>query len=165
MFAFVSVFAAIVAAVLFASNHFRNNVDDEPAEWHADPLTAESTGKPNWYRLVPDDASVDRDPKRDGHPPTFDVSAGELGAAFDAVATSDDRVEVLAGSAAAGHVTYVQRSAVFAFPDYISTRFIENPDGGSTLAVYSRARFGRSDLGVNEKRVARWVDGVTKHLR
>ena len=154
----------IVAGVLFGANHTRN-VDHEPDEWHVDPLRAPNTGKPNWYRLLPADATIDRDPDRDGHPPTFQVSVEDLSVAFDEVALGDDRVEIVAGSAASGHVTYVQRSKVFGFPDYVSVRFIPLPEGGSTLSAYSRARFGQSDLGVNQKRVERWMNEVAARLR
>ncbi len=105
-----------------------------PPNWHLDPLTAPTPSTPNSYRIAPAGEGVDRD----ADAPTFTVSVAELAAAFDAVALGDDRVEVLAGSASDGFVTYVQRSAFFAFPDYMSVRFIEADGGGSTLAVFSR---------------------------
>ena len=55
-------------------------------------------------------------------------------------------------------VTYVQTSALFAFPDYISVKFIEIDANTSTLAVFSRSRLGKNDLGVNKKRVTAWLD-------
>ncbi len=125
---------------------------DDPAEWHLDPLTAPTPSTPNSYRVAPAGADIDRN----ADAPVFSVPVSELAAAFDAVALGDDRVEVLAGSAADGFVTYIQRSALFAFPDYVSVRFVE-VDGGSSLAVFSRSRYGKSDLGVNEKRVTKWL--------
>jgi uncharacterized protein (DUF1499 family) len=126
---------------------------DDPAEWHLDPLTAPTPSSPNSYRVAPAGAEIDRN----ADAPVFAVPVSELAAAFDAVALGDDRVEVLAGSAADGFVTYVQRSALFAFPDYVSVRFVD-VGAGSSLAVFSRSRYGKSDLGVNEKRVTRWLD-------
>lgn len=154
----IVLFAAVAAALATAAGAIGvRRASDDPSQWHIDPLTSPNPDTPNWYRLSPADASVERHPERDAHPPTFTASAAELGEAFDAVATGDERVEVLAGSVAEGHVTYVQRSKLFGFPDYVSVRFIDLPDGGSTLSVFSRARFGKSDLGVNQKRVERWV--------
>jgi uncharacterized protein (DUF1499 family) len=127
---------------------------DNPADWHLDPLTAPTPSTPNSYRVAPAGESIDRD----ADAPTFSVPVAELAAAFDAVALGDDRVDVLAGSASDGFVTYVQRSAFFAFPDYVSVRFIEADGGGSTLAVFSRSRYGKGDLGVNNKRVVRWLE-------
>lgn len=135
-------------------------VSDDPAEWHVDPLTAPTPSTPNSYRVAPAGETIDRNEDA----PTFSVSSDELARAFDAVALGDDRVEVLAGSASEGFVTYVQRSAFFAFPDYVSVRFIET-ETGSTLALFSRSRFGQSDLGVNKKRVTRWLDQLERSVR
>ena len=140
-------------------------VGSDPAQWHVDPIAAAAPSTPNWYRLTPMDAELDRVAQRDGVAPTFDQDARAVARVFDGVAQSSARVVVLAGSAKDGFVTYIQRSAWFGFPDYISVRFIDLPGGGSTIAIFSRARFGRSDLGVNEERVARWVDLTVKRLR
>ncbi|WP_051063055.1 DUF1499 domain-containing protein [Ilumatobacter nonamiensis] len=153
----------VVAAIALVSNRVRNAPSD-PDVWHVEPTTSTNPSTPNWYRLVPADAAVERDPDRDGHPPIYDDRAERVARLFDRAAHADGRVEVLAGSYKDGWVTYVQRSYVFAFPDYVSVRFIDLPEGGSTLAIFSRSRYGRSDLGVNEKRVARWIDSATKLL-
>lgn len=137
---------------------------DDPAVWHVDPSSADQPSTPNWHRAAPVDTTVDRHPDRDVEPPEFDVSASALGAAFHAVATGEDDVEVVAGSVAEGHVTYVQRSNVFKFPDYVSVRFIDLPDERSTLAVFSRARYGQKDFDVNRQRVDRWIDETQRRL-
>ena len=144
----------IIAALAVGSAIAIRRQSDNPADWHLDPLTAPTPSTPNSYRVAPAGASIDRD----ADAPTFSVPVAELAAAFDAVALGDDRVDVLAGSASDGFVTYVQRSAFFAFPDYVSVRFIEADGGGSTLAVFSRSRYGKGDLGVNKKRVVRWLE-------
>ncbi len=136
----------------------------DPAQWHVDPLTASITGKPNWYRLLPASAAVERDADRDAVAPMFSQSAAAVSSALDQVALDDTSVDVLAGSADEGHVTYVQRSTLFGFPDYNSVRFIDLPEGGSTLAFYARARYGQSDLDVNRKRVTKWIDATIQRL-
>ncbi len=118
----------------------------------------------NWYRLTPP-AIEERDrSEQTGTSPAFDVSVSELAVTFDEVATEESRVEVLAGSATEEFVTYIQRSALMGYPDYISVRFLDTNNGGSTVAIYSRARYGSSDLGVNEKRVQRWVQETQQRL-
>jgi uncharacterized protein (DUF1499 family) len=89
--------------------------------------------------------------------PAFDKSAQDLAAAFDRVAREGGRVDVVSGSPEDGLVTYVQSSALFAFPDYISVKFIEINSDTSTLAVFSRSRLGKNDLGVNKKRITAWL--------
>ena len=73
-------------------------------------------------------------------------------AQLDAVARATPRTQILAGSVAEGRITYVTRSAAFGFPDYTTVQ-----QDGTTLWLYGRSRFGRSDLGVNKARVARWL--------
>ncbi len=145
---------SIIAALAVGGAIGIRRQSDDPVAWHLDPLTAPTPSTPNSYRVAPAGEAIDRN----ADAPTFTVPVAELAAAFDAVALGDARVEVLAGSAADGFVTYVQRSAFFAFPDYVSVRFIEADGGGSTLAVFSRSRYGKGDLGVNEKRVTKWLD-------
>jgi uncharacterized protein (DUF1499 family) len=52
---------------------------------------------------------------------------------------------------------YVQRSALFGFPDTIVVRYLDYPGGKSTLAIYSRSQLGHGDMGVNKARIERWL--------
>jgi len=56
----------------------------------------------------------------------------------------------------AGQALYVTRSAFWGFPDYTSVA-VTPVDGKdqSRAVVYGRLRFGRSDMGVNAKRLKR----------
>lgn len=154
------VVVAIIVVVIGGAMIGVRRADDVVAEWHADPLIAAKPITPNSYRVAPIAAPAGADAEA----PVFSTPVADLAAAFDAVVLGDRRVEVLAGSAADGHVTYVQRSALFAFPDYVSVRFLETDNGGSTLAVFSRSRFGQSDLGVNKKRVLGWLDALDSRV-
>ena len=69
-----------------------------------------------------------------------------------AVAEASPRVRLLAGSVEEGRMTWVARSVVWGFPDYVTA---EAAPGG--LRVWSRLRFGRSDLGVNRARLEDWL--------
>jgi hypothetical protein len=128
-------------------------VPDDPAVWHVDPAAAGRTGAPNDYLVAPEGATAaPPDRVAEAHP----LPPGELLLAFDAAATGAPRTERIAGSPDEGLVTYVQRSRVFGFPDYVSARAVEVP-GGSALIVWSRSRFGHDDLGVNRARVEDWL--------
>lgn len=76
-------------------------------------------------------------------------------AKLDTIAQATPRTQVLAGSASEGFVTYITRSAGFGFPDYATVRL-----DGETIKIHSRLRFGRSDLGVNGKRIKAWIDAL-----
>ena len=81
------------------------------------------------------------------------MADGRAGLArFAAVAEASPRVRLLAGSVEEGRMTWVARSALWGFPDYVTAE--AGPKG---LEVWSRLRFGRSDLGVNRARLEDWL--------
>lgn len=147
---------ALLVALFGGLMAYSRSLSHDAATWHVDPLTAPKPSTPNSYRVGPEGTT-----EPDDASPRFNVDAAALGAAFDTVAMNENAVERLAGSPSEGWVTYVQRSTLFGFPDYISVRFIDVDGGGSTLAVFSRSRLGQSDLGVNEKRVKDWLAKLT----
>ena len=72
---------------------------------------------------------------------------------------------MFAGDIADSYATYIVRSKVMGFPDFISLRVIEAGDHLTQVDVFSRSRFGYSDLGVNEKRVLYWQKALRENLR
>lgn len=145
-----------VAIVFFAGTiAIVRTLSHDVEQWHVDPQTAPDPSTPNWYRVVPEGENAAS---------VYNVSAEVLSQAFDRVVGNQSSIELLKDDrSSGGPVTWVQRSALFGFPDYISVSFlpvaVENADGGasSTLAIFSRARIGQSDLGVNKKRVTAWL--------
>ena len=121
---------------------------DMPAgRWHADPDTAMRSGDPNDYLVGPG-----------GDRPSLRVEQApiELARMVDAVALAEPRTVRIAGRPEDGWTTYVQRSALMGFPDAISVKVV--PDGaGARLSIWSRSRFGKGDMGVNRRRVERWL--------
>lgn len=76
---------------------------------------------------------------------------------LDAIIRGTARTTPLAGSVAEGHITYVTRSRLWWFPDYTTVQI-----RGDDLAIWSRLRFGGSDLGVNSARLAQWIAILNK---
>lgn len=132
----------VVVAAIGAAVYFRTV--QMPAEtWHVDPATVTPPSTPNAELLA--GASASRVP---GAP--LDVMLR-----LDAAAKADG-AERIGGDVAEGFVTYVVRSRLMGFPDAVSVRV--HPEGEMTrIDIYSRSRFGYSDLGVNRSRVARWL--------
>lgn len=143
--------ALLVAAV--AGALFMRLVGDDPVVWHVDPTTAQRTGYPNDYLVAPEGVTA---AAPDELAQVYALSPQDLLQRFDAVALAETRTRRVAGSPAEAWVTYVQRSRVFGFPDYISVRAVEFP-GGAALVVWSRSRFGFGDFGVNRARVEDWM--------
>jgi uncharacterized protein (DUF1499 family) len=131
------ILGALVLATLALGAWVRLSPSD-PARWHGDPAQGAAGDNSHVARaFLPE-------------PPEAAL------AAFDAVALAEPRTQRLAGSVAEGRVTYVTRSAVWGFPDY-TTVAAEAAEGGAWLVIHARARYGRSDLGVNAGRVGRWL--------
>ncbi len=111
----------------------------DAARWHVDPAEASDPGAGGVLMRhamdVPPDAAM---------------------RSFDEVASEAPRTRLLAGSVAAGHVTYVSRTKWIGFPDYITVKAVA-AESGSDLVILSRLRFGRSDLGVNRVRLEDWL--------
>jgi uncharacterized protein (DUF1499 family) len=109
---------------------------------------------PNQYLVAP--AGMTADPP---HlvAPVFDRPVEKLAADFRHHALEQPRVTLVDVSADGRDIELVQRSRVFRFPDRISVRFVPLADGRSTLIVYSRAKYGRRDFGVNKRRIDSWL--------
>ncbi|KUF11962.1 DUF1499 domain-containing protein [Pseudoponticoccus marisrubri] len=106
----------------------------DPADWHVDPkVTADQDLSDGVRRRIPD--------------------RGDTLARLHAIILETPRTEVLAGSPAEGHVTYVTRSQWMGFPDYTTVQ-----QNGEVLELWARLRFGSSDMGVNRARVTGWLE-------
>ena len=123
-------------------------VPSDPVAWHVDPGGVTKPATPNnWLAAERGDAPPLRLPG----------DAATVAARLEAIALATPRTRVLAGEG--GFVTYETRSAVFGFPDYTSVRI--RPDGtGSVVTGFARARYGRSDMGVNRARLDGWFGAL-----
>ena len=130
----------------------------DPELWHVNPLTVPPQPSPNGYRVAdPEmtDYAVDRPA------PIYAGDAGVIATAFDTFVMGQPRIEKIAGSVEDRWITYVQRTEALRFPDYISVRFIDlEGTGTSTVAIFSRSRYGYGDMGVNQQRVDAWLKAL-----
>jgi uncharacterized protein (DUF1499 family) len=133
-----------------------------------------------WIRLAPDDPAVWNVPLSAGAASSAGLTAGpcadkialvpqgaratcllpgtpaEVLARLDATAQVQPRTRLLAGSAEEGRITWVARSRIMGFPDYITAEASAVPDG-TRLDIYSRQRYGSKDMGVNAARLRVWL--------
>ena len=89
--------------------------------------------------------------------PEFDRPVHRLAADFRSHALAQPRVRLLDVSADGLRLELVQRSRVFRFPDRISVEFLPRGHDRSTLAIYSRSKYGSNDFGVNKRRIDSWL--------
>ena len=93
--------------------------------------------------------------------PTYDLSVEELRERWMTMIASQPRIKTGKADEEAMQYELIQRTKIMRFPDIITVRFIPLEQRRSTLAVYSRSRYGRRDFGVNEDRVRTWLGALT----
>ena len=146
------ILSALAALALGALAVWVRLAPSDPAIWHVDPVSVTVRGARNSY-LLRDGEGADGPALRLNHTPA------EVATRLAAIAETTPRTRLLAGQG--DFVTYVTRSALWGFPDYTSIRI--SPDGASSsVAVFARARFGDSDLGVNRVRVDSWLTQLSR---
>jgi uncharacterized protein (DUF1499 family) len=139
--------AAAAYAVINLSGH-------DQARWHLDPAAVTLRGTPNEYLAAVPAVTVAQPHLLAAiHP----QSPRALLACFDAIARARPRVAVVAGDVDSLMITYVQRSRILGFPDYLTVKAV-GARGGAGLIVYSRSRYGHGDFGVNHARVVAWLN-------
>lgn len=117
--------------------------------------TLRLTAKPNQYLVAPAGFCEQAKPHRTA--PEFAVDKGGLRSCFREIALAQPRIVQAGTDDATLTDTYVQRSALLRFPDTITVQFLAATPGASSLAIYSRSRYGYSDLGVNKARIDAWL--------
>lgn len=131
-------------------------------------LLAGVVGFALWVRLAPDDVArwhvaLALVPGEEAGPVLRGMTGGAIAflpaadpaealARLARVAAAAPRTRLLAGSAEEGRMTWVARSALWGFPDYVTA---EVAPGG--LRLWSRLRYGRGDMGVNLARLQDWL--------
>lgn len=113
--------------------------------------------KNNQYLVAPRGHTADA-PHRVS--PVFDRPVEALASDFRRHALAQPRVRLLEVSVDGRRLELVQRSRIFRFPDRISVEFLPLEDERSTLAIYSRAKYGSTDFGVNRKRIDAWLAAI-----
>jgi uncharacterized protein (DUF1499 family) len=117
--------------------------------------------RPNQFLMCPPDTCA-----ATGHAesPVFEVSAERLRERWREVVSVRQRVDLVAESTDGWQLDYVARSARFRFPDLVTVRFVSLSPERSTLAIYSRALYGRRDFGVNRARTEGWLAAIAPGL-
>ncbi|MGH1350804.1 MAG: DUF1499 domain-containing protein [Methyloligellaceae bacterium] len=118
---------------------------------------------PNQYIVAPEGLCKEAEPHRTA--PVYPVSAPELQQLWDKFVSKQPRITRKDADEANMKFELVQRTALFRFPDTITVQFIQLSDPNqSTLAIYSRSKYGRSDFGQNKKRINAWLSALHKEL-
>ena len=116
----------------------------DAARWHVDPAAVgfEVPANGSVFCVRPDNAFG-----------PISGSVEDLLSALDGIVMATPRTRRVAGSAAEGRITWVTRSALMGYPDYITAQVMPGPG----LCILGRQRFGEADLGVNAARIGVWA--------
>lgn len=89
--------------------------------------------------------------------PVFDVSLDRLHDYWTEVIAPEKRIVTVTADPDTGRFVYIQHSATLRFPDIITVELVWLGPDRSSIAIYSRSRYGSSDFGKNRKRVEKWL--------
>ncbi len=117
--------------------------------------------KPNQFLMCPDGYCKDTPHAAS---PVFDKPVAELRAAWDEAVAAAPRLKKVPEQDPMRR-TYIQRSKLMRFPDAISAEFIALGPDKSSLAVFSRSKYGYSDAGVTGARIRGWLDELDRRLK
>ncbi|OGT51306.1 MAG: hypothetical protein A3F17_03230 [Gammaproteobacteria bacterium RIFCSPHIGHO2_12_FULL_41_15] len=105
---------------------------------------------PNYYLVAPEFFCT---VKLNKITPAYCMPASTLAAKVNEIIKNMPRMTQLDSDPKTYQYAYIQKSFLFRFPDYIYIQVIPISEKKSTIAIYSHAKYGYSDFGVNQKRV------------
>ena len=124
--------------------------------------TIELDNTPNQTLVLPDGFNSLSKPHL--RSPIFPVSVGTLQRCWLHMVDMQPRVKLRGQAVDKFQYEFVQRSAVFHFPDIIIVQFLSFPDKHSSFAAYSRSKYGYYDFGVNRRRMVFWLELLRKEI-
>ncbi|MDA0230827.1 MAG: DUF1499 domain-containing protein [Proteobacteria bacterium] len=96
--------------------------------------------------------------------PAFTCDAARLYATLREYALTEPRTKLQSESPNENHMSFVQRTAYWHFPDDVVAEITALKNGGAALMLSSKARYGMEDFGVNQRRVKRWIAALEARL-
>ena len=97
--------------------------------------------------------------------PVFDMAWDRLRDYWVEMISGERRIVRAAADLGPRRYAYIQHSPVFRFPDIVTVEFVPLGPDRSSLALYSRSRYGEYDFAKNRKRVERWLFLLQKVAR
>lgn len=144
---------ALVASLVFPACA-RSGIGGLPPARYIDPGAIVRPATPNTALAAPAGFS----PRPDIETPLYKVPPATLFADVENLAAAQPRTYVHGVFNGHFQAQYVVRSAAFNFPDLVMAQVLPGPDKSSArLVLWSRSVYGRSDFGVNRKRVRTWL--------
>jgi uncharacterized protein (DUF1499 family) len=90
--------------------------------------------------------------------PVFSVTPAQLAEAVRRLIAEQPNVFFVDAGPEARRFTLIQHTPLLRFPDIVTVEYVALGPDRSSLAIYSRARYGKGDFGTNRRRVLAWLD-------
>ena len=132
-------------------------VDREPVNFGA--LVLKPT--PNQYLVCPEGVCT---AAANAMPPVFDVAVEKLEQTWLDLMKDEPNVSQVGKGPEPRQYDFEALTPLVHFPDTVTVRFLPLDGERSTLAVYSRSHYGKTDFGANEKRIKRWLAALQARL-
>jgi len=110
--------------------------------------------KRNWILVCPEGFCPLANSPRTA--PVFDRQSTQLADQLKEIILSEGNATVRDDTGVTLDV--VIRTPILRWPDLVSISYVELPDNLSSIAIFSRSIYGRSDLGANKARIKRWLE-------
>jgi uncharacterized protein (DUF1499 family) len=94
--------------------------------------------------------------------PIFAVSVARLADDWGEMVASESGVVPVAAEPTQHRLVFIQHTMLLRFPDIVTVEFVDVAPDRSSLAIYSRSRYGRGDFGTNRRRVERWLSQLAQ---
>jgi hypothetical protein len=158
---------AIVMAIIGRENTWAVLFGAPPVD-SIDFATLPPRAKANSFLLCPENLCAESRPDRIS--PDYHVAVESLAAIVRKIVESteglrnDDRARPEeTGTASSGSELqwdYIVTTRHLRFPDLVTVRVLDLGNGKSSLAIFSRAVYGRRDFGANQNRIAAWMEAI-----
>lgn len=90
--------------------------------------------------------------------PSFARPADRLEQDWRHMLASEPGIVIVADEPAQYRLIVIQHTKLLRFPDVVTAEFVALDHDRSSVAVYSKSRYGSGDFGTNRKRILRWLD-------
>lgn len=123
-----------------------------------DFATLTPADSPNWFLVCPPNYCLKSKPSLVA--PDFPFSPEKLHAALLNLIGEQPDIKILSETKTSFEL--VVRTKWVGWPDHVSIHILPASVSGSTLAIYSRSNYGRSDFDVNRARIEGWLLRLTE---
>jgi uncharacterized protein (DUF1499 family) len=94
--------------------------------------------------------------------PVFALPRDRVATAAGAMIAAEPGVVTVESAPDRSRLVVIQHTLLLRFPDIVTIDFVALGPDRSSLAIYSRARYGRGDFGANRRRVLAWLGRLEK---